>query len=146
MTILERLRNVHVQKAGDGNSWGIPSATGVSHTNLHQISHCNYIICVPISAITPAMYGLIGTRGTRHGKTDLKVFVVVIPKEGLAGWSPTNPSLGMTPTTEYKNMQAVDQNLNIQLLRMEFYRSWLTPIAIKAHMGHFCPVFFGSIL
>ncbi len=34
-----------------------------------------------------------------HEKTDLKVFVVVIPKEGLA--QPANPSLLMTPTTEY---------------------------------------------
>ena len=37
----------------------------------------------------------------RHEKTDLKVFVVVIPKEGLAGWGPANPSLGMTPTIKY---------------------------------------------
>ena len=37
----------------------------------------------------------------RHKKTDLKVFIVVIPKEGLAGWGPINPSLGMTPTTGY---------------------------------------------
>ena len=37
----------------------------------------------------------------RHEEIDLKVFVVVIPKEGLAGWGPANPSLGMTPTTEY---------------------------------------------
>ncbi len=32
-----------------------------------------------------------------RGKFCLKVFVVVIPKEGLG---PTNPSLGMTPTIE----------------------------------------------
>ena len=37
----------------------------------------------------------------RHEKTDLKVFVVIIPKEGLAGWGPANPSLGITLTTEY---------------------------------------------
>ena len=37
----------------------------------------------------------------RHEKTDLKVFVIVKPKEGLAGWGPANPSLGMTQTTEY---------------------------------------------
>ncbi len=37
----------------------------------------------------------------RHEKTDLKVFVIVIPKDGLAGWDPANPSLGMTPTAEY---------------------------------------------
>ena len=37
----------------------------------------------------------------RHEKTDFKVFVVVILKEGLAGWGPANLSLGMTPTTEY---------------------------------------------
>ncbi len=36
-----------------------------------------------------------------HEKTNLKVFVVVISKEGLVGWGPTNSSLGMTPTTEY---------------------------------------------
>ena len=34
-----------------------------------------------------------------HEKTDLKVFVVV--QEGLAGWGPANPSLGITPTREY---------------------------------------------
>ena len=33
-----------------------------------------------------------------HEKTDLKVFVVVITKEGLVGWGPANPSFGMTPT------------------------------------------------
>ena len=37
----------------------------------------------------------------RHEKTDLKVLVIVIPKEGLVGWSPANPSVDMTPTTEY---------------------------------------------
>ncbi len=36
-----------------------------------------------------------------HKKTDRKVFVVVIPNEGLVGWGPTNPSLGMTPTIKY---------------------------------------------
>ncbi len=36
-----------------------------------------------------------------YEKTGLNVFVVVIPKEGLVGWGPANPSLGMTPTTEY---------------------------------------------
>ncbi len=37
----------------------------------------------------------------RHKKTDLKTFVIVIPKEGLMSLGPANPSLGMTPTTEY---------------------------------------------
>ena len=37
----------------------------------------------------------------RHKKTDFRVFVVVIPNEGLAGWGPVNPSLGMTPTIKY---------------------------------------------
>ncbi len=37
----------------------------------------------------------------RHEKTDLKVFVVVIPKEGLAGRGSANPSLGMTLTIKY---------------------------------------------
>ncbi len=36
----------------------------------------------------------------RHEKTELKVFVIVIPKEGLVGWGLANPTLGMTPTTE----------------------------------------------
>ncbi len=40
--------------------------------------------------------------------TDLKVFVVVIPKEGLAGWGPANPSLGMTPTIKYYSSSLVD--------------------------------------
>ena len=37
----------------------------------------------------------------RHRKTDPKVSVVVIPKEGLVGWGPANASLDMTPTTTY---------------------------------------------
>ncbi len=37
----------------------------------------------------------------RHEKTDLKVFIVVIPKEGLAGWGSAHPSLGMTMTIQY---------------------------------------------
>ena len=44
---------------------------------------------------------LLAIYDTRHEKTVLKVFVVVIPKEELVGWGPTNPSLGITPTTEY---------------------------------------------
>ncbi len=36
-----------------------------------------------------------------HEKMYLKVFVIVIPKEGLAGWGPANPSFGKTPTTGY---------------------------------------------
>ncbi len=35
-----------------------------------------------------------------HEKTNLKIFVVVIPKEGLVGGA-ANPSFDMTPTTEY---------------------------------------------
>ena len=30
----------------------------------------------------------------------LKIFLVVIPKDGLAGTSPVKPSFGMTPTIE----------------------------------------------
>ncbi len=41
------------------------------------------------------------TNDARHKNTDLKVYDVVIPKDGLAGWGPANPSLGMTLTTEY---------------------------------------------
>ncbi len=37
----------------------------------------------------------------RHEKTDLNVFVVVIPKDGLAGTSSTKPSFGMTLTIEH---------------------------------------------
>ena len=37
-----------------------------------------------------------------HEKICLKIFVIVIPKEGLAGgWGPANPSFGMTLTTEF---------------------------------------------
>ena len=36
-----------------------------------------------------------------YEKICLKIFVTVIPKEGLAAGAPTNPSLRMTPTTEY---------------------------------------------
>ncbi len=41
------------------------------------------------------------TSDARHEKADLKVFVVVIHKEGLVGWGPANHSLGMTPTIKY---------------------------------------------
>ncbi len=41
------------------------------------------------------------TSDARHEKTDLKVFVVVVPKEGLAGGGLANPSLGMTNTIKY---------------------------------------------
>ncbi len=34
----------------------------------------------------------------RHEKTGLKIFVIVIPKGGLGGSSPTKPSFGMTLT------------------------------------------------
>ncbi len=44
---------------------------------------------------------MILTYDAHHEKTDLKVFVVVIPKKGLAGWGPTNPLFRVTPTTEY---------------------------------------------
>ncbi len=40
--------------------------------------------------------------------TRKKVFVVVIPKEGLAGWGPANPSLGMTPTIKYYSTNFID--------------------------------------
>ncbi len=57
-----------------------------------------------------------------HEKTDLKVFVLVIPKEGLvgwgfvlvipkeglAGWGPGNPSLGMTPTIKLYSAAITD--------------------------------------
>ena len=33
-----------------------------------------------------------------HDKTGFKIFVIVIPKEGLADTSPAKPSFGMTPT------------------------------------------------
>ncbi len=36
-----------------------------------------------------------------HEKTDLKVFVVVIPKEG---WARAHPSFGMTPTFREYNL------------------------------------------
>ncbi len=44
----------------------------------------------------------------RHEKTDLKVLVVVIPKEGLEGWSPANPSLGMALTIKYYSTAFID--------------------------------------
>ncbi len=43
-----------------------------------------------------------------HEKTDLKAFVVVIRKEGLAGWGPNNSSLGMTPTIKYYSTAFID--------------------------------------
>ncbi len=37
----------------------------------------------------------------RHANTDLKNFVIVIPKAGLATTSSTRPSFGMTPIVKY---------------------------------------------
>ncbi len=51
-----------------------------------------------------------------HKKTDLKVFVVVIPKEGLAGWGPANPSLGMTPTIKYYSRKTASINIEISCI------------------------------
>ncbi len=48
-----------------------------------------------------AFFGTKVTFDACHEKTDLKVFVVAIIKEKLAGWGPNNPSLGMTATSEY---------------------------------------------
>ena len=36
-----------------------------------------------------------------HGKTGRKIFLVVTPKEGLTGTSPTKPTFGMTLSTKY---------------------------------------------
>ena len=36
-----------------------------------------------------------------QGKTCLKIFVGIIPKDGLASWGPVSPPFGMTPTGEY---------------------------------------------
>ncbi len=36
-----------------------------------------------------------------HINTGLEIFVVVIPKEGLAGTSPAKPTFGMTPTVKH---------------------------------------------
>ncbi len=43
-----------------------------------------------------------------HKKTDIKVFVVVIPKEELAGWCPANASLGLTSTIKYYSTSFID--------------------------------------
>ncbi len=55
-----------------------------------------------------AKTGLKNYNDTRHEKTDLKVLVVVIPKEGLVGWGPANPSLSMTPTIKYYSTAFID--------------------------------------
>ena len=44
----------------------------------------------------------------RHEKIELKVFGVVIPKEGLAGWGSAKPSLGMTQTIKYYSAAFID--------------------------------------
>ena len=66
-----------------------------------------YELCITVSEVTFELVQLhfrgffLLTCDARHEKTNLKIFVVVIPKEGLAGWGPANPSLGMTLTTKY---------------------------------------------
>ncbi len=40
-----------------------------------------------------------------HAKTDLEIFVIVIPKEGLAGTSPANHSVGITLTVKFPLMK-----------------------------------------
>ncbi len=44
----------------------------------------------------------------RHEQTDLNVFVVVVPKEGLEGGGPANPSLGTIPTIKYYSTAVTD--------------------------------------
>ena len=46
-----------------------------------------------------------------HEKTDRKVFVVVIPIEGLVGWGPANPSFGMAPTIKYYSNAFIDYSV-----------------------------------
>ena len=53
--------------------------------------------CYHMSQIPDSLPCRTATDDVCHAKTDRKVFVVVIPKEGLAGPS----SMGMTTSTEY---------------------------------------------
>ncbi len=50
----------------------------------------------------------IPTDDTCNEKIDLKVLFVVIPKEGLEGRGPANPSLGMTLTIKYYSTAFID--------------------------------------
>ena len=45
-------------------------------------------------------------------ETDLKVFFIVIPKEGFVGLGPANPSLGMTPTIKYYSTTRAGSPIN----------------------------------
>ncbi len=58
------------------------------------------------------------TNDARHEKTDLKVFVIVIPKEGLAGWGSANPSLGTTLTIKSHSAVGVIPNEGLAGPRM----------------------------
>ncbi len=40
------------------------------------------------------------SHGLRHAKAGLRMFLIVIQKEGFAGTSPAKPSFGMTLTIE----------------------------------------------
>ena len=63
------------------------------HFYFNDIMCCVYIMTV---------------NDTGHKKTDVKVFVVVIPKERLVDWGHANPSLGMTPTVKYYSTAFID--------------------------------------
>ncbi len=48
-----------------------------------------------------------------HAKTGIKMFAIVIPKEGLDGISPAKPSLSMTPTIELHSVVVADYILQL---------------------------------
>ncbi len=73
-------------------SWGTVCSNGFDNNDAQAI--CNmfgykYVIIIDV----------------RHEKTDRRVFVVVIPKEG---WGPASPSLGMMPTIKYFSTAIID--------------------------------------
>ena len=59
-----------------------------------------------------------------HKKTDLKVFVGVIPEEGLAGRGPAIPFLVMTMTIKYYSTAFIDDILKSMSYPM---KNWWGP-------------------
>ncbi len=62
-----------------------------------------------------------------HAKTGLKIFVVVVPQEDLAGISPPKASFGMTLTIEFYSVVFTDYILQSVPYKVKAWLAWCLP-------------------
>ena len=79
-------------------------------TEMHRFV-TQYRVVTPPRGSCPCNEGLSSLTPLQHepwhAMTGIKIFVIVIPKEGLAGTSTANPSFGMTQTIKYTGQKIV---------------------------------------